>query len=183
MQNNHNHGYDDGDYTYEQNHYEEAPDPNRLDPAVERVRRKLMRLMIVSVTITLLLVIAVFIAVIYKATRTPDNAPTTQVNQPAVPNDLSVVPLNDPAGQAAVGQNTVESNHPVTLPATINREIDLPVGTRILSHSLSGDLISLETLAPSGGTELVIYNYKQGNVVARLPIPANDMPSPELNNN
>lgn len=181
MQNNHNHGYDDGDYTYQQDHYQEAPNQNTLDPAVERVRRKLMRLMIVSVSITLLLVIAVFVAVIYKATRTPDTPATAEITQSSVPNDLAVKPINSAAETAGNGQNA-NNNLPITPPATINREIDLPIGTRILSHSLSGDLISLETLAPSGGTELVIYNYKQGHVVARLPIPANDMPSPDLNN-
>ena len=180
MQNNHNHGYDDGDYTYEQQYYEQAPNPNQLDPVVERVRRKLMRLMIVSVAITLLLVIAVFIAVIYKATRSSDAPVTTQTEQNAVPTDVGT-----PQGTSTQGgnaPNTANNIAPVAPPATINREIDLPVGTRILSHSLSGDLISLETLAPSGGTELVIYNYKEGRVVARLPIPANDMPSPDMNN-
>lgn len=168
MQNNHNNGYDDNDYTHQQDYYEKVPNQDTLDPAVERVRRKLMRLMIISVTITILLVVAVFVAVIYKATRTSQTPPVTQGEVSLVPTDLNATATQ------TVG-NIIAQAEP---PATIIHEIDLPVGTRILSQSLSGDLISLETLAPSGGTELVIYNYKQGQIIARLSIPSNDMSSP-----
>jgi len=42
-----------------------------LSPEVERIRRKLMRLMMVVLAITFMLVVAVLIAVIYKATQQP----------------------------------------------------------------------------------------------------------------
>ncbi len=41
-----------------------------LDPAVERVRKKLMRLMIISIAITLILMLAVLFGIVYKIIAT-----------------------------------------------------------------------------------------------------------------
>jgi len=54
------------------------PDAEQVDvplsPEVERVRRKLMRLMVITLVVTFTLVVAVLIAVIYKATQQPKQA-------------------------------------------------------------------------------------------------------------
>ncbi len=57
-----------------------------------------------------------------------------------------------------------------TLVLLVESQIDLTPGTRLLSQSLSGDLISLETLLPDGGTELVIYDYRQSRIVGRVKL-------------
>lgn len=182
---NRQHGYQD-DYEY----YEESPHSQQyqserpLDPSVERVRRKLMRLMLVTMLITIVLVLVVLGTVIYKVSRpaASDASTATPVeSELSVPTTAHMVPATQTPDTQLPAQQSLAALAKTTEP--INEALDLPVGTRILSQSLSGDLLSLETLAPSGGTELVIYNYREGNIVARLRIPANDMPSPDTDDN
>ncbi|MHC5305810.1 hypothetical protein [Bartonella sp. LJL80] len=153
MRDDYQSGYDNQGYhdPYEQPMQQDKP----LDPAVERVRRKLMRLMIFSVAITMLLIVAVLIAVIYKvmspaSDQTPATAIQAEQQIPSAPAEaVPSVPI---------------------IPEVINRAVALPQGTRILSQSLSGDLIALETLTPEGKTELVIYDYKQGHLIAGITL-------------
>lgn len=121
-----------------------------MNPDLERIRRKLLRLMILSTVITLLLVGAVLVAVVYKITR------------PAAPH---LPPFSADASEKAPA--------PVALKLA-DREIMLAPGAQLISQSLSGSLISLETLMPDNSTELIIYDYREGRVAARLRIPAGD---------
>ncbi|GGA96116.1 hypothetical protein GCM10011491_25610 [Brucella endophytica] len=117
-----------------------------LDPAMEKVRRKMMRLLAVSIGIMLVGLMAVLAAVVYK------------INQPSEPEAPEA--RTDIPGQQAVV--------PETPPAVIESQVPLAPGTRLLSQSISGDLVSLETLLPDGGTEIVVYDYKKSRIVARM---------------
>lgn len=124
---------------------------HRLDPDVERIRRKLVRLMAVSAVVTLLLVGAVLAAIIYK------------IMQP--------VSVRPPVAAPAVSHS--EKPPAETILKPVNREIMLVPGTHLLSQSISGSLISLETLKPDDSIELIIYDYTKGQIIARLQISAN----------
>lgn len=120
----------------------------QLDPAMERVRRKMIRLLAVSVGVMLIGLMAVLGAVVYKINKAPDNAADAQ-------------PHSDIPGQQAI----VQQPEP---PKLIESQIGLTPGTRLLSQSLSGDQLSLETLLPDGGTEIIIYDYRQSRIAARI---------------
>ncbi|RTQ27366.1 hypothetical protein [Brucella abortus] len=121
-QNHQDSGYQD----YQQGYYpDEQPEPV-LDPAMERVRRKMIRLLAVSIGVMLIGLMAVLIAVVYKINRKPEP------------------------------------------PKLIESQIELAPGTRLLSQSLSGDQLSLETLLPDGGTEIIVYDYRQSRIIGRI---------------
>lgn len=162
MRDDYQSGYENMDY---QDPYNQQPmQPQApLDPAVEKVRRKLMRLMIVSIGITIVLILIILAAVIYKVTSSPsDKAPAniTKTETSPVPGD-----------SADLSNQAVNAKTPApAVPEFIKRSIALPQGTRILSQSLSNDMIALETLTPEGNTELVIYDYRQGHLVAGITV-------------
>ena len=105
-----------------------------LDPAAERVRRKLVRFMAINLSILFLALMAVVAALVYKSMTVPLEAP-------AVASD---VPSNAMSGK-----------------------IMLPAGARLLSHSLSGNRLSLHVALAEGGEAILIYDTAQGRVVAR----------------
>ncbi|CBI76836.1 conserved protein of unknown function [Bartonella clarridgeiae 73] len=108
-----------------------------LDPAVERVRKKLMRLMIISISITLLLILAVFAGVIYKIIK-PETMP--QLPHPvSSQSDISLTP---------------------------HYTLSFPPKTQILSQSLSDQNIVLRLLTPKGQTKFMIYNYHTGALLS-----------------
>ncbi|AQX28399.1 MULTISPECIES: hypothetical protein [unclassified Bartonella] len=122
-----------------------------LDPAVERVRKKLMRLMIIAISITLLLILAVFAGVIYKIIK-PETKPK----------------LIHPV-----------SSQSDSFPTTYHT-LSLPPKTQILSQSLSDQNIVLRLLTPKGQTKFMIYNYHTGallsvfsvNITKEAPTPS-----------
>ncbi|RCL02287.1 MAG: hypothetical protein JSC189_000600 [Candidatus Tokpelaia sp. JSC189] len=136
--------------------------PNKLDPEVEYIRRRLLRLMVISLIVTMLLICAVLIAVIYKTTR-----------RPTVAQEIDKTILQQEIRTAVQEEIKASMSIPESEKAKTNFKsikIDLPSGTRILSQSISEGEISLEISPPKGGTELIIYNYREGYIVARLRI-------------
>ncbi|WP_336276956.1 hypothetical protein [Bartonella sp. CB178] len=126
-------------YTPRNHHAEQCavPQDQPLDPAVEQIRKRLMRLMIVSVSITLILILSVLFGVIYKiAAPRPD---TKQVN----PSSFQ-------------GKDSETTHHTLSLPR----------GTQILSQDLSEHNIALKVRTPEGKTQLMIYNYYTGALIA-----------------
>ncbi|MCY1375476.1 hypothetical protein D9M69_628930 [compost metagenome] len=71
---------------------------------------------------------------------------------------------SDIPGQAAIAPSLPE---PVKL---IESQIELAPGTRLLSQSLSGQQLSLETLLPDGGTEIIVYDYRESRIVGRIKL-------------
>ena len=137
---------------YQQGYYpeEQQPEPP-LDPAMEKVRRKMIRLLAVSIGVMLIGLMAVLVAVVYKINRAPD-ATETEAARSDIP------------GQAAIAPPQPE---PVKL---IESQIELAPGTRLLSQSLSGQQLSLETLLPDGGTEIIVYDYRESRIVGRIKL-------------
>lgn len=155
-------GYENADF---QDPYIQQPmqQDAQLDPAVENIRRKLMRLMIISVGITIVLILIILAAVIYKVTSSSSDKTPVEAERQV---QTSPVP-NSGANNASTAPTL---NSASSVPEFIRRSIALPQGTRILSQSLSNDMIALETLTPQGNTELVIYDYRRGHLVAAITV-------------
>ena len=115
-----------------------------LDPAVEKIRRKLVRFVAINLGLLFLALMAVVGALVYKALSVPPRAPSetgpvTEVSSPEI---------------VAEGQ------------------IELPAGARIISQSLSGNHISLLLELPGGGRAIHFYDASQGRIVGRFAISA-----------
>lgn len=112
-----------------------------LDPAMERVRRKMIRLLAVSIGIMVIGLMAVLAAIVYKI-----NQPVQEATTPA----RSEI-LGQPLGAALAGES-----------------ITLDPGTRILSHNLSDNTLSLETRLVDGTRQILLYDVATKRVVARI---------------
>ncbi|WP_336278480.1 hypothetical protein [Bartonella sp. CB175] len=118
-----------------------TPLDHPLDPAVERVRKKLMRLMIISISITLVLLLAVLLGIVYKVVATH-----------------------------SIPQEGISFSFDAKNPKISQHTLSLPKNTQILSQSLSEHNIVLKILTPDGQTKFVIYNYDTGALVAILSV-------------
>lgn len=112
-----------------------------LDPAVERVRGKLIRFMLINLGLLFVALMAVVIAIVYRAGG-KDKPPVAAVPELPVP-----APGEMPAG-----------------------DIVLPEGARIAGHALSGSRISLDVLLKDGGRAIYIYDTASRSLVGRFDI-------------
>ena len=112
-----------------------------LDPAVERVRGKLVRFMIVNLALLFVALMAVVIAIVY---RSGNREAPPVVAAPELP-----VPAQ---GEVTGG------------------DIVLPEGARIAGHALSGNRISLDVLLKDGGRAIYIYDTATRAMVGRFDI-------------
>lgn len=111
-----------------------------LDPAAERVRRKLVRFVGVNLAILFLAVAVVLAAVVWRAG----------------------IFGGGPAG----GDNAaVPSGEPL-----LEGVIALPAGARINQHSLSGDRVSFDATLAEGSRVLLVYDLRQRRIVARFAL-------------
>ncbi|WP_317993746.1 hypothetical protein [Bartonella gliris] len=117
------------------------PQDQPLDPAVERVRKKLMRLMSISIVITLISILIVLFLIVYKLMAT------------------------GPASKQTALFSSHSKNQEVA-----HHTLSLPEGTQILSESLSEHNIMLKILTPDGQTKFMIYNYHTGALIAVLSV-------------
>lgn len=112
-----------------------------LDPAVEKVRRKMVRFFAINIGILMLALMAVLAAIVYKSTReTGDDAAAVNA---AVP-----------------GEGGGFSSAPIVIGA----------GERVVSQSLDGGRVSLLIEAEDGRQTLLIADLASGRVVARIPV-------------
>ena len=109
---------------------EEAP----LDPVMERVRKKMVRLLIVSIGIMVIGLMAVLFAIVYKISN-----PEPDAYQSAAPERL-------PSNGIATG--------------TI--EVDLPSGATVVSREMIGDQVFIEASLPGGVTHYIIVDLRSG---------------------
>jgi hypothetical protein len=119
-------------------------DEKPLDPAMERVRRKMLRLLAVSIGIMFTGLMAVLIAIVYKVS-----------NGPSKPKEAGA------------------SHPPVSIPgdeAELSGKIALPAGARAISQSLSGGQLSLLIEVADGSRQIVIYDMNAGRIIARYTI-------------
>ncbi|TKT75342.1 hypothetical protein [Aquamicrobium sp. LC103] len=112
-----------------------------LDPAVENVRRKLIRFMVINLGVLFIALMAVVAAIVYRtATReTPSAEAASQVPSPA-------------ESPAAAG------------------EIALPAGARILGQALSGNRLSLQVELASGRQAIFIYDTVERRILGRFEV-------------
>jgi hypothetical protein len=115
-----------------------------LDPAVERVRRKLVRLLVGSFGIMILGLIAVFSTIVYRLSSNPASDPSS--------DRASTVSEADPAG---------------AMPASV--DVLLPGGARVVSTSISGPrtLLHIEVPGEEHG-QLIIMETDTGKIVGRF---------------
>lgn len=112
-----------------------------LDPAVERVRRKLVRFVAINLGLLFLALMAVVVAIVYRASR---------VEEPA---------------SAAVSELPMPADRTV-----LEGEIALPRGARIVSHALSGSVLSLQLQLPDGERSILLYDTVRGEPVGRFAV-------------
>ncbi len=127
------------------------PQDHPLDPTIERVRKKLMRLMIISISITLILILAVLFGVVYKIIATQPASKQTSL-------------ISSQSKSTEIAQYT----------------LSLPKGTQILSQSLSEHNIALKILTPEEQIKFIIYNYHTGAITTILSIKTTQYSSPLL---
>ncbi|WP_173933604.1 fimbrial protein [Chelativorans sp. Marseille-P2723] len=99
-----------------------------LDPAAERVRRRLMRFMIVNLGILFAALMAVVLALVYRSISPEEATPPDMVGQLA------------PSAE------------------TFSETIELPAGARILSHSAVGNRLSLHLRLQDGTEAIHFYD-------------------------
>ncbi|WP_157016500.1 fimbrial protein [Mesorhizobium xinjiangense] len=112
-----------------------------LDPAMERVRRKMVRLLVISIGIMMVGLMAVLAAIVYKA-ASGDEAPAQ------APAAIPVTP-----GEG-IAQGTIR----------------LPQGARVVSQSVAGGAISLNVELEDGGRAILIYDMAADRIVGRYDI-------------
>ncbi|MFK5977730.1 MAG: fimbrial protein [Rhizobiaceae bacterium] len=108
-----------------------ADEEKPLDPAVERVRKRMLRMMIVSVGIMLVGLMAVLGAIVYKL---------GQYGKETTPAAASSTPLDVPESAGIIGQ------------------IDIPEGAKILSATKDGQQILLTLQLANGQQQLWLYD-------------------------
>ena len=110
-----------------------------LDPAVERVRRRLVRFVAINLGLLFLALMAVVVAIVYRANRIE--------SPPAI--DVSELPA--PA-EGSLAQGTIA----------------LPAGARILGHAISGARLSLDAELPSGARAIFVYDMGTDRLIGRF---------------
>ncbi|UVK42140.1 fimbrial protein [Mesorhizobium sp. AR07] len=111
-----------------------------LDPEVEKVRRKLVRFIVINLGLLFLALMVVIGALVYKAR----NAPPAN---PPLSGDIQV-----PAGEPISG------------------DIVLPVGAKVVSQSLSGNLVSIDAELADGSRTIFIYDIAERRLIGRFAI-------------
>lgn len=127
--------------TQPQNRFD-RPGDEPLDPAVERVRQKMQRVQLVSLSIMLLGVAAVLAAIGYK---------------------VWIEPQSEQASEQVAVQTATGSSAGLVEQASI----ELPAGARVLESSLNGNNLLIR-LRQGSDTALWIIDTSTGDVVSRI---------------
>ena len=114
-----------------------------LDPVMENVRRKMIRLQLVSAGVMMVMLMVVLGAIVYKLTRTGDG---------------------DQPQQAAVA---VPSEAPLAANAA------LPTGFVVSDVALSGSQILFYGAAAGGESKAIVFDIAAGRIVADISVTAN----------
>ncbi|MEM7299825.1 MAG: fimbrial protein [Pseudomonadota bacterium] len=117
------------------------PDVNEepLDPAVENIRRKMVRLLAVSFGIMLLGLFAVLAAIVYKITQSDENNP----------EQAEMVQVTSQPSKLAGGQYTIGK------------------GSSLVSTTLQGNRLVVTVKKDSGGFEVLVVDTASGAELAR----------------
>ena len=115
-------------------------DETPLDPVMENVRKKMVRLLLTSLGIMMVGLMAVLGAIVYKINSGSDQAPAAARTE--IPSDS----------------------------ALISGAIILPKGAWVNGQSLSGGRISLDVTLAGGAREIVVYDMAAQKIVARFAL-------------
>ncbi len=119
-------------------------DDKPLDPAVERVRRKLVRFITINLGLLFLALMAVVLAIVYKSRTAEPEAPRGAISEIQAP--------------AAGG--------------LLQGDIVLPSGAKLLSQSLSGNRITMLAELADGSQAIFLYDLAEGRVIGRFTVKA-----------
>lgn len=125
---------------------DENQEDKPLDPVMEGVRRKMVKLQLISGGIMAVLFLAVLVSIFYKLTRDEGGA------QPAV---------------ATTPSFTVPSDQPVSLTA------NLPSGFRVVQTSLSGSQMLIYGETAAGERKAFVFDLSLGRIVADITLAGN----------
>ncbi|MDB5553516.1 MAG: hypothetical protein JWL86_3500 [Rhizobium sp.] len=114
-----------------------------LDPAMEKIRRKMVRLLVVSSSVIILGLMAVVFSIVYKIDR----------NKP----DQSRLPANTATAT------------PDIVPAA-RQSITLPEGFVLESSSLSGNRILISGAGADGRKRMIVYDIGTGKQVTEIEV-------------
>lgn len=126
-----------------------------LDPMVENVRRKMMRLMIISIGIMMIGLMAVLGAIVYKYNT----------------GGTSSVEIDAPAMQEPV-QNSRPVSKQITRVLT-SGNIVLPKGAVIETSSLAGSRILLKVSNSDGSIHLMVFDMGTASIIADFSVVKN----------
>ncbi|MGC4409228.1 hypothetical protein D4A92_00105 [Rhizobium rosettiformans] len=125
---------------------DENPEDKPLDPVMEGVRRKMVKLQLISGGIMAVLFLAVLVSIFYKLTRDEGaTAPVATTSQPfAVPSD-----------------------QPLSLTA------NLPAGFRVVQTSLSGSQMLIYGETADGARKAFVFDLSLGRIIADVTLGSN----------
>lgn len=123
----------------------EEQEDKPLDPAMETVRRKMMKLQLVSGGIMFVMFIAVLTAIAYKLMQPTGN------EQPAVATPGLSIPADQPMVAAAL----------------------LPQGFTVISTDLSGQQILFYGTTTDGTRKALVFDLTVGRIVADVTVAGN----------
>ena len=129
---------------------EDAP----LDPAVERVRRKVMRLMGISVASMMIGLMAVIGAIFYKISRSGSKKSVA----------------DSESDNQVVMTRTGEINSVDTINSNITGTIKLPAGTQLIKTEFSDNRILLTIKSDEGELYLWIYDLAANRIFSKITI-------------
>ncbi len=121
---------------------DQVEDEKPLDPKVEKIRRKMVRLLVVSIGIMMIGLIAVLVAIFYKINQSGKNEESDFTRRIVVDNDTLST------------ENTIL----------------LPKGARHIASSLDGDRILLTIELAGGKRQLLVYNMTEAKILARYSL-------------
>lgn len=125
---------------------DENQEDKPLDPAMESVRRKMVKLQLVSGGIMATLFLAVLVSIFYKLTRDDGGAPpVAQTSQPFL----------------------VPSDQPLNLTA------NLPAGFKVVQTSLSGSQMLIYGETAAGERKAFIFDLPLGRIIADVTLAGN----------
>ncbi|WP_429813476.1 hypothetical protein [Ensifer sp. B1-9] len=114
-----------------------------LDPAMENVRRKMVKLQLVSAGVMLVMLMAVLGTIVYKLTRTDAKAPVQAA--------AAVVPSEAPVNAVAA----------------------LPAGFTVTNVALSGSQVLFYGNLPGAEPRAIVFDIGAGRIVADVTVRTN----------
>lgn len=114
-----------------------------LDPAMEKVRRKMVRLLVISIGVMMAGLMAVLYTLVHKISDRPLKAAASIVSE---------------AGFASLPGKEITGT------------IALPIGAQINNQSLSGSRILMDITLTDGKRQTVIYDIAEQRIIARFAV-------------